>query len=177
VAAGNLWRVFNAATTNEKAADGCGCRRALERSTERERDRVVLVAEINWRRLGDRRNSWARPGLLHAITDSFDLSLLFSLSLSRSLSLFLPVRSLASVSISVHRRRSSEARSNAPLLLGVRFCALSLSLSLSLSPPSPSPLRPPPFLPLSRSHGGPFLRPLLIGRCSLCPTGNALPGF
>jgi len=154
VAAGNLWRVFNAATTNEKAADGCGCRRALERSTERERDRVVLVAEINWRRLGDRRNSWARPGLLHAITDSFDLSLLSSLSLSRSLSLFLPVRSLASVSIS-----------------------FSLSLSLSLSSPSPSPLRPPPFLPLSRSHGGPFLRPLLIGRCSLCPTGNALPGF
>jgi len=122
-------RVFNAATTNGKAADGCGCRRTLERSTERERDRVALVAEINWRRLGDRRNSWARPGLLHAITDSFDLSLLSSLSLSRPLSLFLPVRSLAPVSVSVHRRRSSEARSSAPLSLGVRFCALFLSLS------------------------------------------------
>lgn len=39
------------------------------------RDLVVLVAEINWRKLGDPRNSWARPGLLlHAITDSLDLS-------------------------------------------------------------------------------------------------------
>lgn len=92
-----------------------------ERSTERERDRVVLVAEINWRRLGDRRNSWARPGLLHAITDSFDLSLPPFLA------------GLSALSRSCFRFLVAPARSTARRLARRSLLPLSLSLFLSFS--------------------------------------------